>query len=147
MAATIRVVVNYREAIYIGVWKSQYPYFCAKIPRSAYPIYLSRLNTLRDSPNKEAGAVSLKHFWQGGYHRIRGGTSVLEPTVDSREAALAKGVRSTSTIAPRVEHTHTYGWSLTQTTRWTTTARGVARFGSIDFRSTAAGKPWTEGFG
>jgi hypothetical protein len=45
-----------------------------KIPRSARPTWFSRLNNLRYSPDKEAGAVSVKCYWvRGARRRRRGG--------------------------------------------------------------------------
>jgi hypothetical protein len=84
--------------------------------------------------------VSSKCFWRRGYHRISGGTRVLELAVDIWEASLGKGARSTSTSAHEVEHTHPGGWSATSAARRTAAATRVTRYGGVDLRSAASGK-------
>jgi hypothetical protein len=71
----------------------------------------------------------------------------LEFGPDSREAPLGKGVRSMSTSALEVEHTHKGGWNSTTTARRTAAARGAALSGGDDIISAADKKPRTEGFG
>jgi hypothetical protein len=70
-----------------------------------------------------------------GTGRIIGGTRLLELAADNREAALGKGVRSSSTIAHEVDHTYLWGLHSTPTTRRIAAARGAARLGGVDFRS------------
>jgi hypothetical protein len=71
---------------------------------------------------------------------------VLEQAAGSREATLGKGARSMSTDTHEVEHLHPCYWSSKPSARRTTAARGTAPSCGADFRSTAAGKPCTEGF-
>jgi hypothetical protein len=68
-------------------------------------MFFSRLDIVRYSPDKEAGAVLVKKTWREGYGRIIGGTHVLELVAGSREAMPRKGARSMSTNAHEVEQT------------------------------------------
>jgi hypothetical protein len=91
--------------------------------------------------------MHVKYFWREGYERINCGTRVLELAADSREAALGKGARLTSTNTHEAEHTtQQWGWSSTIVARRITVVSGAARSGGADIRSAAAGKTMYGGF-